>query len=702
MRDSGQSPDSPSTSGCAHRDDSISETNISNHWTPDETTLREGISGEALSDGSVPGRSSPNGSTPDGSFADINYPDGVLQDGDIENNDGTSCSTSITPSSGSGPITPIPGIDSTSLPGGGRVVRVVMETNLAPPSNAPECPVFLGANMSEYDIELESLAPPDNGTYSTDRLIPPSGSTNSLPPADGASTQPETQSMTRTAPVPNYKPIPLWWPFSMFLVAVLASLFAFLEHQIHTLLPPHHTLLDVDHPMGFANKTHEVHSPTKTTLLVRPRGTVLGRGETDVTPFRIQPLTGSAAQTSISSRNPTITLRARARPPESSYPTPFVPVHTYCGWVAPTWSVAVFVDGSPYTTACTSPVDNCWVLTVSVEVIETIETFQTDDPSWCPCRLGYEAHTFSSWGVAGTRYGEDWDSTDEGCKSAMLAIASLNRGYLRNFAEQTTFTIHSQLKAPLLNGDSGNILGPGNLRLGRYELTIPPTDLGPGIAPNTRGRLWPYPSTNAMGVVFMPLMTRSAGLGYDSDAFGNHVEPTESALFADSWHSYVNIEDSKTTMYLPGGEICFSRDPPNSESGDPKFQVIDSSCRRTPGPSDIVWWPLPRSPVRASTSAAQAPQTTSSTGSGQAPTPPRPLPSAAPLPTPTCCSTDVVRGSNATGSESAPQTPAWPLSASTVDDSSTSPEQADVKSVSSSDTTSIFDVTSVTTGSSST
>ncbi|KAM7211139.1 hypothetical protein V8F06_013472 [Rhypophila decipiens] len=461
-----------------------------------------------------------------------------------------------------------------------------------PLSSAPNSPVFLGTgtSISEYEFELETLpaATQGIGTYSTDRLVPSVYSTTASLPESQPTERPTTAFEAEiTAPrddsdaIPNYKAIPLRWPFSLFLLAVLSGLFAFLEYEVHDLPPAHYSVLEINDPAP---------APAPAPTLAR-----------------------------IAAPDPD----PDARPPEDDFPKPFVPVQTYCGWGAPTWVVQtshIEIIGP-----CVDGHEDCWDFQGSSYVQEQIDTFWTNDTSWCPCQIEFDWPY--GWGES---LGQQhyFESSDEGCRSAMYAIASFN--VYKEYFAYTTFTRTTYPTRTTVDRWGTQIVDPAELGLGVYTMTTPPpSDFW---VPPYGYRTWQYPITDEKGHILMAFVTRTAGIDM-TDGFGNLVQSSDSALFPERWTGSawptVDATGSKSFFLNPcfwGSDLdeCF----PTSEATDP---------------SATVWWTFPLAkPVRAAPSAGPSaiePQTTtdSTASSSRSSTSlaPGPSPTLAPHPTPT-------------------------------------------------------------------
>ncbi|KAK4217302.1 hypothetical protein QBC37DRAFT_308124 [Rhypophila decipiens] len=444
-----------------------------------------------------------------------------------------------------------------------------------------ESPTCWREHGSEFDIELETLTIPGSATYSTDRLIPrptPSVSESldhnrDQPSNDQARHQQESKTQPKVTDridvrSLNYKPTALRWPFSVLLLSVMAGLFAFLEYQAQHLLPTNYTLLQVSHPTAFASLgnsgDYQANKASSDTTL-----------QTVATTPQPEPASITRWNRAKLAPDPD------PRPPEQSYPKPFHPFDAYCGWAAPRWTVETYAE---YSTPCVPQLEpdnvECFDGKITVWLMEIIETFITNDPSWCPCRIIldilFEGDRWNMGpGLPAHSALLDWDTADSGCKSAMLAIASLNE-YKVLWSAQKTSTIHTR-GAAFVSWSSTGVAYP----------QTPPLASDVGFAP-----LWMYATTDAKGNVLIPLVSRVAGID-PQDVFGNEVHSTETALFPERWRP----KEWHSTLAGWGIWVdnpCWSSQP----------------CTLTPEVTDLsatVWWTFPLSmPDRVA----------SSTGSG--------------------------------------------------------------------------------------
>jgi len=426
----------------------------------------------------------------------------------------------------------------SQIPGTGDITP----RTLSFPPNSPDSLVSLGAEIADGDIELQSLPRPATGTSSTAQLIPPSASSGSHLSLDSQTSQvhePSTDFGTRpagscrqdTPPVPNYKPIPLRWFFLLFLLIFIVGLFAFLEYEVQTLPPMHYSLL-----------------PGDPTFLKNGSGVVKQVAAPDPLP------------------------EPDPRPPESAYPEPIVPVNTYCGWGPPRWYVDVeWVDETESI----------------INLAERLETFTIDDASWCPCNLSWPipwepskeyAHPWDLLGGGGV-----WETTDDGCKSVMLAIQSFNEYKLTTWG-QNWYKLNPHLRLTMSTDFYTFTTGP----LSELE-----------TRPN-----WEYASTDGSGNFIIPLVSRTADTLL-SDVFGNRVEPTDSAYFPDHYtRPGWGLEDGSYQI-----NPCWYMQNPHA--------LNPLVCNEPPEPSILStsWWVLSLSKPGSSSAMSRAPAVTTTESS---------------------------------------------------------------------------------------
>lgn len=120
----------------------------------------------------------------------------------------------------------------------------------------------------------------------------------------------------------------------MFIIALVAGLFAFLEYQIHDLPPLHYSLIQFD-PMERRRAINPTPSTSNNGLKFTSPTILASNGQwtpsahiTDIAPTR-PPVLGRAVQTAAPD----------PRPPDSNYPGAAPTRDIYCGWKPPTWVV---------------------------------------------------------------------------------------------------------------------------------------------------------------------------------------------------------------------------------------------------------------------------------------------------------------------------------------------------------------------------
>ncbi|KAM7217674.1 hypothetical protein V8F06_006929 [Rhypophila decipiens] len=202
-------------------------------------------------------------------------------------------------------------------------------------------------------------------------------------------------------------------------------------------------------------------------------------------------------------------------------------------------------------------------------MIEYITTFTTDDPSWCPCHL---FAPFDNWGDGGSLMEPDfvYDSPDKGCRSVMLAIQSFNHYKTTELGDKTAVPRDGVLYSAL--------------RTRTETHTTPPLPIT---------GYWPYPSTRQNGDIMLPLVSRTAGKDV-ADAFGNKLQPTDSALFPAMFYSRIYPGQE----WVPSGcwaELVWHRDHFLS------LPLMEPCTETTWTSYETVWWPLPLTRPGAST-----------------------------------------------------------------------------------------------------
>ena len=166
-----------------------------------------------------------------------------------------------------------------------------------------------------------------------------------------------------------------------------------------------------------------------------------------------------------------------------------------------------------------------------------------------------------------------WETDDEGCKSAMVAIESFN-WYKRG---ATPFS---------------------SLGIGIGESTLPFSSVYQTPPPLPEKPSWAYPTTNMNGEIMMPLVIRTAGLE-QMDVFGNSLQPSDVAQFADIFHSKRPPEGWVYNCFFDG-------------EGPPGFRW-GRECTETATTLSTVWWALPLSGPKSTLPSTTDMTTTTST-----------------------------------------------------------------------------------------
>jgi len=301
-------------------------------------------------------------------------------------------------------------------------------------------------------IELENL-PPGTAWHSTDRLIP------SRPASHGPKKDLDIE-------IPNYKPVPLRWPFQVFLILLMGGLFAFFEYQMHRLPPEQIKLLQFSLP-----KPVGTTSFTSVPLTAATKAALTRRG-------------GNAA---VAAAAPNPTPEPIPIPPESLYPAPAIAITTHCSWAAP-----IIIH---YEEADVSERRHWFGEVISVD--------ETEEESWCPCRVTEFLEDETDDTALHLREAE---SDDKGCNSVMRAITSYAS------AHSTTWsTLHETSSS-----------------VGFYETFFNRVAAESDIPSRIRDKVaWPLASIGNDGQIMMPLEIRTgiAGAGSNYDVFGDSVQP---------------------------------------------------------------------------------------------------------------------------------------------------------------------------------
>ncbi|KAM7203342.1 hypothetical protein V8F33_002333, partial [Rhypophila sp. PSN 637] len=344
--------------------------------------------------------------------------------------------------------------------------------------------------------------------------------------------------------IPDYKPIPLRAPFLAFLFVFIAGTFAFLEYQVHDLPPLRYSVIkqDVAERAKQQNQSEFVDSETRAL-------TPNSQSALPYNPVSFVTITRAPPARRALMRAPEPEPEPDPRPPDTAYPSPAAPV-SYCGWYPPRWRYDLCSSNN--TGDDTTSQHLLWNLQ------EYIQTFVTDDPSWCPCRASME-----KWGSEEIEnelhYLHDWwDTDDEGCKSVMIAIESVN--YYKWGLVYTPATV---------TGEEDEYR--------YYSYSTPP--------PQASSQIWPLPSMAAGGDIMLPMVVRTAGTEV-MDVFGNKVKPTETATFPVNFYSkppwgFGLLPPTNLPCYLKSNKHFWSM----------------QECTSIPVSTSvsILWWQLPLS-----------------------------------------------------------------------------------------------------------
>ncbi|KAM7188065.1 hypothetical protein V8F20_010720 [Naviculisporaceae sp. PSN 640] len=289
------------------------------------------------------------------------------------------------------------------------------------------------SSLAECDaewIELDEL--PSAVNRSTEQLIPPL----SLPQlnaidntsididTESGTTPPETRSEPR---VYDYKPLPLRWPFQVFLVCLIAGVFGFFEYEMHHLPPVHFQLFQ----------------PAPPSKGILDDGAIIG---TKLTPGAILTSPETPQATAHKVGNQFIKVAAPEptpdpRPPASLYPAPVMPVTTHCGWGSPQFGIHLWPGWGK---------DGYYGVPGSGAYEYRIPTFYTDDESWCPCTddlLGSY-----NWGdIFALRPSGGASSHDTECQSVLRAVINHNEMSQRAYDDLGEGPVLEEARARLLS-----------------------------------------------------------------------------------------------------------------------------------------------------------------------------------------------------------------------------------------------------------
>ncbi|KAK3385469.1 hypothetical protein B0H63DRAFT_543810 [Podospora didyma] len=462
-----------------------------------------------------------------------------------------------------------------------------------PPNRPTQCP---GLGFSHGDIELHDLSLSSAGTQSTNVLVSrcenPQSCSPCLPSTDRGNDAKTAAVMHHDRRRPDYKAIPLRWPFQVFLLVFMAGLLAFLEYEVHDLPPERYRLLDFrpPEPGYFPFAASQVQTTAKAQpvplLLRRPALAPRTNSHFQATePLVTKRDTPTPAPTETSA---SVTVR---RPPSESYPAPPRLITTHCGWGTPEFVMgwgASHKEGKPNT------VYEMWY---SVE--EHIPTFFTDDESWCPCNLTLSsvADEWFEWGMS-LRWWSTLklpESSDKGCNSVLSAIMSMSG------TKDWTF-YPTEFKAPK------------GLSLVEYSYTVfvtpPPIYAawqlptgnaeGSAIPKSIRTELtppWPYPRLDEAGHYLLPFEVRTfdpanlpTAIGYFGDkfegVFGDPIEPPYyTGMFPISWEWGTRPKPSLSTVWWT---LPLSRPfPPVSTTTD-TYLTVSATPTASDGPTTSV------------------------------------------------------------------------------------------------------------------
>lgn len=422
----------------------------------------------------------------------------------------------------------------------------------------PDGPTHLNVVESEYSIELDILTFPVGGTCSTDHLVRAPSETDSRPEEVQAGLEAEPATLTK--PRPDYKPPSLRWPLLVLILAFVGGVFAFLEYQVHDLPPLRYSMVHIDDPAS--GQVSIQPSPPS-------RGRLDIASSTSHDTSTRSTTWGLVRKTPDPSPEPT----PAPRPQKELYPAPISPLRTHCGWGSPEWRVNYLYwtlgdNASDDLKLCSAfGLPSCNTKTARYTVLkETMPTFLTDDESWCPCSLIRYSSETEEWNVLlGSAHDLVLDSSDQGCKSAMMAVLSFNN----NAVKKIEWPAVPDAKRGSVAWDEMAV---------EMIYTTPPSQFSIS---------WGYPTTNANGAIVLPLVTRTAGREV-MDVFGNRVQPSDSALFPDGFQSVF-------TAGPPAGvNSCYWKFI-NAPAG------WGYTCTETRTSYSIIWWTLPSGPAASLT-----------------------------------------------------------------------------------------------------
>ncbi|KAH8896291.1 hypothetical protein GQ53DRAFT_819408 [Thozetella sp. PMI_491] len=282
-------------------------------------------------------------------------------------------------------------------------------------------------DISEVVIELDDLPLPCDGTQSTDNLIPRPDAEDFL--ERPVLTPPSARGPSPTfPPVPDYKPIPLRWPFQVFLLLCLGGVFAFLEYEVRSLPMPEFEALN---DRGLS-----------TSLNQGVNASLAGRDKNSTPEFisTSSMTTPTFTTAGLVIREPLVAIPTPdpdPRRPKTDYPPGDHRFSTWFQWGSPkwlekqNWDIIAVVRHVPL-----------WCYPGNVVIQEVIPTTYTDDPSWClvyPLITGEEVDGNDGSSIF---QAEDLDgvdkAADKGCESIIKLIYAYNKLAKRTFSQSAT------------------------------------------------------------------------------------------------------------------------------------------------------------------------------------------------------------------------------------------------------------------------
>ncbi|KAK3372663.1 hypothetical protein B0H63DRAFT_439963 [Podospora didyma] len=375
-----------------------------------------------------------------------------------------------------------------------RLVQVCLGPAVDSNNDRPVSPESLDTTnsqpqtASEFDIELGCLIPPATGTYSTEELI--TSPTVAQPRWDAFGTR--ARSTTRPTPRKaldgdrlNFKPIPLLWPFQAVMLLLIAGFFVFLEYEVHILPHPNFEPLEVSAPGPLSMA--EIRYLNETT----------------------------ATKTIVQARGQNMSPDPDPRQSQSAYPTPGIEyITTYCGWGAPQWlaSIPGYMENWKGQSAMyLSWDDNSF----GFSVVESIRTFTTSNPSWCPCGLRkVSQQSGEAWDLPETQ----WQTTEKACESVMNLVMSLNN--LARSGKRTLSVSYKPFYWPVEKtmARKGGPYADWYSSISAHGFSTWPAE-NIWTAPPPFSPTWVFPTSDTKGNVLIPLEARTSVSG--RDVFGN-------------------------------------------------------------------------------------------------------------------------------------------------------------------------------------